>query len=181
MKIDTLFNNYIVIHKINLKKFIGVFEGKEKRFGSKTLTSAGNINLFKKEEMNYLNMELSKIFTKLLDLYQIKNFVFEVTSIWKNFYKKLDYQENHVHPAHFSFIIYSNVDKSHTVFNNPARNIIEASDTSNIFNVQFQPKCETGDMIVFPSYLEHWVKPNKNNETIAGNIKFKKITFNETK
>ena len=176
MKIDTLFNNYIAIHQIDLKKFTGVFETKEKHFGSGTSTSIGHINLFKKEEVNYLNIELSKIFTELLGLYQIKNFVFEVTDIWKNFYKELDYQENHVHSSHFSFIIYSNVDKSHTVFNNPARNIIEASDTSNIFNLQCQPKCKKGDMIVFPSYLEHWVKPNKNNETIAGNIKFKKIT-----
>jgi len=24
---------------------------------------------------------------------------------------------------------------------------------------------------MFPSYLEHWVRPNSNNITIAGNIK----------
>ena len=24
---------------------------------------------------------------------------------------------------------------------------------------------------MFPSYLEHWVKPNSNGKTIAGNIK----------
>ena len=42
---------------------------------------------------------------------------------------------------------------------------------SKIFDKHSKPKLEQGDLIIFPSYLEHWVKPNSNNITIAGNIK----------
>jgi len=42
---------------------------------------------------------------------------------------------------------------------------------SKIFNKDYEPNLKQGDIIVFPSYLEHWVKPNSGNITIAGNIK----------
>jgi len=32
------------------------------------------------------------------------------------------------------------------------------------------PKVVQGDMILFPSYLEHMVKPSKGSMTISGNI-----------
>jgi len=47
------------------------------------------------------------------------------------------------------------------------------------FKRSFEPKCEEGDIIVFPSYLDHWVRPNSNNETIAGNVVFSKIIYKQ--
>ena len=42
---------------------------------------------------------------------------------------------------------------------------------SKIFFKHYEPKLKQGDIIVFPSYLEHWVRPNSDSMTIAGNIK----------
>jgi hypothetical protein len=93
-----------------------------------------------------------------------------VCDIWLNKYSKNDYQESHIHPSDFSFIIYYKIDKSYTIFNNPVKSLLEMRD-SKIFNKHYKPKLKQGDLIIFPSYLEHWVKPNSNNTTIAGNIK----------
>ena len=35
-------------------------------------------------------------------------------------------------------------------------------------------------MIVFPFYLEHWVRPNSNNITVAGNIKIVNLMTNKS-
>ena len=48
--------------------------------------------------------------------------------------------------------------------------MLESVDSS-IFFKDYEPNLKQGDIIVFPSYLEHWVKPNSNNITVAGNIK----------
>ena len=52
------------------------------------------------------------------------------------------------------------------------------SVNSSIFFKDYEPNLKQGDIIVFPSYLEHWVKPNSNNITIAGNIKIVKLIKN---
>ena len=41
---------------------------------------------------------------------------------------------------------------------------------SNFFVQIFEPKCRKNQMILFPSFIEHMVKNNKNNATISGNI-----------
>jgi hypothetical protein len=41
---------------------------------------------------------------------------------------------------------------------------------NKIFDRVYQTKLKQGDIIMFPSYLEHWVRPNSNNITISGNI-----------
>ena len=119
--------------------------------------------------MNYLNIHLTDLLSYLLKPYCL-NFVFKLTDIWVNKYNNKDYQESHVHPSDFSFIIYYKTDKSHTVFNSPVKSLLESID-SKIFDMDYQTKLKQGDIIMFPSYLEHWVRPNSNNITIAGNIK----------
>jgi len=79
-----------------------------------------------------------------------------------------------VHSSDFSFIIYYKADKSYTVFNSPVKKLLEISD-NKIFKNDYDPNLKQGDIIVFPSYLEHWVRPNSNNVTIAGNIKIIKL------
>jgi hypothetical protein len=34
----------------------------------------------------------------------------------------------------------------------------------------FQPQCRENQIIVFPAFLEHYVKKTSNAETIAGNM-----------
>ena len=126
-------------------------------------------SLFDKSSMNYLNIQLTEALSYLLKPY-CKNFVFNVADIWINRYETNDYQGSHIHPGDFSFIIYYKINKSYTVFNSPVKNILESSD-NKFFNRDCEPNTKEGDMIVFPSYLEHWVKPNSNNITVSGNIK----------
>ena len=92
--------------------------------------------------------------------------------MWINKYDNNNYQGAHVHPSDFSFIVYYNTDKSYTVFNSPVKNLLDVikPNENKIFLKEYEPNLKKGDIILFPSYLEHWVKPNSNGITIAGNI-----------
>lgn len=169
MEVRNIFNNFIAIDQIDLNKFKGSFEKKKATFESGIETTLRGDNLFTKDEINYLNLKITNMFSHLLKSHGFGSFTFEMNGLWKNFYKDLDYQAGHVHPAHFSFIIYC-TGPSHTVFNHPAKNIIDSIHPSMDRPTNYEPECKKGDMIIFPSYLEHYVKPNSNNETISGNI-----------
>ena len=39
----------------------------------------------------------------------------------------------------------------------------------------FKPKCKTGQIIVFPSFLQHMVLKSSKQKTISGNVVFKKL------
>jgi|TARA_R110002012_G_scaffold118692_1_gene267634 hypothetical protein len=148
--------------KINTNKF-------KKTFESDLNTTLETGTLLTKDCMNYLNIQLTDLLSHLLKPI-CKTFVFKMHGLWVNKYKEKDYQGTHVHPSDFSFIIYYNTKKSYTVFNSPVRNLLEMYE-SKIFDKDYAPKLKQNDIIMFPSYLEHWVKPNSSGETIAGNIK----------
>ncbi len=169
VKVDNIFPNLIAIKHLDLSKLKVVGNKFKKTFESKVKTTLKGNTLFDKDSMNYLNIQLTDTLSYLLKPY-CKNFVFNVSDIWINKYNKKDYQGSHIHPSDFSFIIYYKTNKSYTVFNSPVKNLLESID-SKIFNKDYEPNLKQGDMIVFPSYLEHWVRPNSGNTTIAGNIK----------
>jgi len=169
VKVKSLFPNLIAIKKLDLSNLKIIGKKFKKTFESKIKTTLKGDTLFDKDSMNYLNIQLTETLSYLLKPY-CKNFVFNVKDIWINRYDKKNYQASHVHPFDFSFIIYYKIDKSHTVFNSPVKSLLECLD-SKIFTRDYEPNCKEGDIIIFPSYLEHWVKPNSNNITVAGNIK----------
>ena len=169
VKVDNLFPNLVATKNIDMLKLNVTGSNFKKTFGSNIKTTLDGATLFNKNSINYLNIQIRYMLEYLLKPY-CKNFVFNVCDIWLNKYDDNDYQESHTHPSDFSFIIYYKVDKSYTIFNNPVKNLLEMRD-SKIFDKHCKPKLEQGDLIIFPSYLEHWVKPNSNNITIAGNIK----------
>jgi hypothetical protein len=169
VNVKSLFPNMIGIKHLDLSKL--KITGKEfkETFESKIKTTYNGNTLLDKDSIDYLKEQLKEILDHLLKPY-CKVFVFSVFEIWINKYENKDYQGNHVHPADFSFIIYYKTDKSYTVFNSPVKNLLE-STANKIFNFQYESDFKQGDMVVFPSYLEHWVKPNSNNTTVSGNIK----------
>jgi hypothetical protein len=82
--------------------------------------------------------------------------------IWYNEYMKSQYQERHHHlPADISCIHYIKLHSSHygTTFINPYY-LHNASNT--LMNHKsphtFTPYVEEGDIVIFPSYLEHFVR-----------------------
>jgi|TARA_R100001460_G_scaffold4404_1_gene12569 hypothetical protein len=173
VRVDNIFLNLVGIKNLNLINFKAVGKNFKETFESNVETSLNGITLFDKNSINYLNIELRDILSSLLKPY-CNNFIFNVNGIWINKYKDKDYQGTHIHPSDFSFIIYYKINKSHTVFNSPVKNLLEMFN-SKIFFKHYEPELKEGDIIVFPSYLEHWVKPNSNNITIAGNIKIMEL------
>lgn len=116
---------------------------------------------------------LLNIFYKNIDSVGLKKYRLEIANIWENFYKPGDFQEKHIHPdAQFSFIIYNNMNKSHTVLIRPGAYIAECVLWNEWFSNEFKVNCVKGDIIIFPSFLEHMVtKVNEHASTIAGNIR----------
>ena len=168
LKVDNLFPNFIASKNLDISKLNILGKEFTETFESKIKTTLNTKTLFDVESMNYLNLELTDLLSHLLKPY-CKNFVFKIIDIWINKYEEKDYQGTHVHPSDFSFIIYYQTDKSHTVFNSPVKKLLETSETT-LFPMDHEPNLQQGDIIIFPSYLEHWVKPNSDNITISGNI-----------
>lgn len=173
VEINNIFPNFIATKKLNISKLKVVGKNFKDTFESRVQTTAEGETLLSIESMNYLNIELTDLLSHILKP-MCKTFVFNMIGMWVNKYNDNDYQGSHVHPSDFSFIIYYKTDKSYTVFNSPVKKLLESSN-NEIFHKCYEPDCKQGDIIVFPSYLEHWVKPNSNNTTIAGNIKIIKL------
>ena len=168
VEVHNLFPNFIATKNLNLSNLKFVGKNFNNTFESNIKTTLNGNTLFDKESINYLNINLTEILSYLLKPY-CEDFTFNVVDIWINRYDNNSYQGSHVHSSDFSFIIYYKVDKSHTVFNSPVKNLLESYNTELFFK-QYEPNLKEGDIIVFPSYLEHWVKPNSNGITLAGNI-----------
>ena len=93
--------------------------------------------------------------------------------LWRNKYKEHDWQDIHIHPhSAWSFIIYETVEKSKTVFMNPMYKDIQNHLGTNApdFPLDFRPDLCTGDIMIFPSFLEHFVRPGNVGSTISGNV-----------
>ena len=129
-------------------------------------------------EKNLLDPESEKYLMKVLvDLLgeKFSHFSVVLMSIWRNEYLNNDFQEPHVHiGSKFSFIIYEKVSTPHTIFFNPAKYLITSTlNDQECVNRQFKPSVRAGQIIVFPSYIEHMVNRNSDQVTISGNIDFK--------
>jgi len=174
VKVSNIFPNLIATKTLNLKDFKIEGSNFKKTFESQIKTTLKGKTQFNKKFIDCLNISLTEMLNVLLKPY-CKNYTFNVTHIWINKYGKKDYQGSHVHPSDFSFILYYKTDKSHTIFNSPSKNLLECLN-STIFDKHYEPNLKQGDILVFPSYLEHWVEPNSNNLTVSGNIKILKLT-----
>ena len=105
-----------------------------------------------------------------------------IEDLWFNSCKKGEYQEIHNHLLYrevdpLSFIYYLKLPEGsneNTVFVNDNRKM-ENFFFPNLKLTQsiFTPHCKEGDFIIFPSFIEHYVRHNTSDEeriTIAGNI-----------
>jgi hypothetical protein len=96
-----------------------------------------------------------------------------ITHIWRNKYTKEARQEVHIHAnSQWSFIIYETVERSKTVFLNPSWKMIDMCYGTDVpvFPFNYQPDVEPGTIIIFPSFIEHYVLAGNEGLTIAGNI-----------
>ena len=169
MKLE-LFSCPFFIGNIDLKQ-IKLDASIGKAFLSKTPSSVREDNHLPDESTDYL---LSVIVDLLREKYQ--HFTITMLGIWRNEYLNNDFQEPHIHiTSKFSFIIYEEVVTPHTIFYNPAKYLIHATmgEDTTVVEQQFIPQARKGQIIVFPSYVEHMVNKNSDQVTISGNLDFK--------
>jgi hypothetical protein len=167
MKLE-LFSTPIFITNIDLDKIKIESENFAKEWHSNTLSSFGFTNKLNASSYNYL---MSVICSLLSNHLHAENEL-QLLNIWENKYEKDDFQENHIHTdSHFSFIIYVKGKKSNTVFFAPHKYLLECFYGDSLYPYSYQSECASGQIIVFPSYLEHMVKKNTDSVTYAGNIK----------
>ena len=163
MKLE-LFSSPVFIGNIDLEQ-IKLAAPTQKAFLSQTPSSHEEDVDFPIDSANYL---LSVIAELLKEKYEV--FAVNLLAIWKNKYVDNDFQEPHVHTTSiFSFIIYEEVVDCHTIFFNPAKYLVPL--TLNVQH-QFIPQVRKGQIIVFPSYIEHMVNRNSDQVTISGNLDF---------
>jgi uncharacterized protein (TIGR02466 family) len=105
-------------------------------------------------------------------------FNFKVANTWLNINRKNEFNKAHVHPGFaLSAVCYLQVndDSGNIVFENPtAAKYFPIPDTIDPFFGVYWLKPVTGGVFVFPSYLEHYVEPNKSSIdriSIAFNLK----------
>ena len=169
MKLE-LFSVPFFIGNVDLKK-IKLDATMGEAYMSKTPSSFNRRNILDPESEQYL---LSVIAELLREKYQYFSVGF--TGIWRNKYLNNDFQEPHIHLGHkFSFILYEEVVIPHTIFYNPAKYLIHATlgYDENFVLQHFKPQVRKGQIIVFPSYIEHMVNRNSDQVTISGNLDFK--------
>tara|TARA_R110000822_G_C15232506_1_gene485473 strand:+ start:63 stop:605 length:543 start_codon:yes stop_codon:yes gene_type:complete len=176
--IVNLFEIPIYIGKINLKKIKLKNSKLEKTWVSDISSSyKKNLNediqnIIDKNSLSYL----LNLIVKLFEEKQQEEFKIVLINIWENIYKNKDFQEPHIHiRSDFSFIIYKKVEEKggKTLFFNPSRNFIEPfPNISYLYAKTFQPFCKEGQIILFPSFLEHMVLKTSNQHTISGNLRF---------
>mgnify|MGYP003111351903 CR=1 FL=1 len=172
MKLN-LFSIPIWIGNIDAQKIIINEENLQESFASKLKTSVISDGNIEPESLEYLY----SVVVKLLSKEVLPRYKLDLEHIWVNHYRDSDYQEQHAHAGtHLSFIIYKKIDKSNVVFSNPNATAIESyyyDDESkiNLFGgYSFRPQCRENQIILFPSYLEHFVKKTSDAISIAGNL-----------
>ena len=118
-----------------------------------------------------------------------------IDETWFNYYVNGEYQESHDHlssnifaaPSHFSCIHYLTFDKERhepVRFTDPIEKIRYTSLNlkSNHYNSVYTPDINEGDFLMFPSYLDHYVKPSKptpDNPRITISLNFAVIDYGD--
>ena len=112
----------------------------------------------------------------------------EITKAWFNYYTEKDFFEWHDHVGsrdgiNFSFVYFLSFDPTYhgsLTFKDPSHLIRKTSSDGKIcgYVSHCTPEINEGDMVVFPSYLEHCVRPYTKKVdnpspriTISGNMK----------
>lgn len=148
-----------------LDKIIESYDSKLYNIPSGWETNRIHTSFDQEQIIKDLPLEYYKIFDKIFDHPWKGTF-----SCWHNVIKNGEYQETHHHlPAYYSaihFLKFDHFEHLSPVFYDPNR-LVNHQYTSQ----KFSPEIEEGDVIIFPSYLEHFV-PGKNYKTHRVTVSF---------
>lgn len=162
-----IFSIPVFIDQVDLAKIKISDEPTEKMWLSETPSTMGKQHNIDPETIEHLIEIFSRNLGPLIG--QNPRFGY----IWRNKYTKTDWQDIHIHPhCQWSFIIYETVETSKTVFMNPSYKDIQNHLSGNLpgFPLDFRPNLNKGDILIFPSFLEHFVMPGNEGSTISGNL-----------
>ena len=111
-----------------------------------------------------------------------------IVNMWANINKFRDFNKAHLHPNSdwsFAYYVKTTEDSGGIVFCDPrVRRLMNVQDeilidhSNNSQHSIYTIKPLSGKLVIFPSYLEHYVEPNLTQETrisISGNIRYEKI------
>lgn len=136
------------------------------------------------KDAQYLKI-LSEKYTTCVNKIFDKEFLIDIKRIWYNVYTNGEYQEEHDHlsgpfnQSHFScihFLSFNSEEHHSPVFCDPLSQLrnLSLEFESNDYRKKYIPKIEEGDLLMFPSYLNHFVPPCKKTNypriTISFNI-----------
>ena len=107
-------------------------------------------------------------FTPTLDEFQTESQCYGnmiLTDLWLNVYESQNWQEKHIHsPGQWSGVYYVHFDPNEhkaTNFYHPCETLLA---TAGITSNTLVPWVQEGDMIIFPSWLEHAAPMNKSSK-----------------
>ena len=107
-------------------------------------------------------------FTPTLDEFQTESQCYGnmiLTDLWLNVYESQNWQEKHIHsPGQWSGVYYVHFDPNEhkaTNFYHPCETLLA---TAGITQNTLVPWVQEGDMIIFPSWLEHAAPMNKSSK-----------------
>lgn len=187
-KLEEIFKTYILFDKINLNLNLlleKVYNNYKQDTEGKKVSNFGgwqsnNFNLSDPDLQEFLNEVItrSKI---LLKHYSLNNRNYRIISMWANINKYKD--SNHLHHHSGSvisgvFYLKTNKDCGSIVFKHPSeiinfcwkRDDYKEYNQTNGFFYEFQP--EDNALLLFPSWLNHYVNPNLNKEVDRVSISF---------
>lgn len=154
------------------------------------ITSFDNDDMNSIFEEGQTSKKLYSQYDEVLNKFFDKTWKTIIKSIWFNYYENGEFQEPHTHlgtclnPTHFACVHFLKFDPllhSKLTFRDPnvkLRNGFLEID-SNRYDEMYELHAKEGDLVMFPSYLEHFVKsgpptPGNPRITISFNIKILK-------
>ena len=176
MNFHYIFTNYVASEKINLNLNHLIdycYKQKELDVGR----TVSNIGGWQSQNLNLEDDELQSVIKSIVDVakkvrteFSI-NEEFFINNIWININGKSDFNRPHIHPQSIiSGIIYIKTPENcgNLVFKNPNLAVGEFERLFNSFNnltaTYHEYRVEENSIYMFPSWLEHFVEPNRNNE-----------------
>ena len=161
-----VFASPFFLEPIDLDKVNLVSEDYQPTFLSGCPTTLGSDN-FTDESYQYVHGLIKECIGQFLE----DEFV--IGQVWRNRYEKSDWQDPHIHSgSQWSFVIVESVEASRTVFMNPSRKLImnQWAMYGTAISMDFIPNLPAGNIIIFPSWIEHFVTSGNEGTTISGNV-----------
>jgi len=187
-------------HSENQKNIIPIiFDEYFKQNGSNTEGEWGCdcfTTFFDRDFVTYepLKTEIQSVVRKMFEELEIKPFAYTVEQMWFNAYGAKQSQEVHCHTGpSFSGIYYLQFDPEvhkPTTFMNPIRwgeskrhNRFWDPDLWNsqsLYHHYHEPQVEEGDVILFPSEMDHYVQPFFNSNKLRITCSFNVFVYTQS-